>query len=225
MWGSISTKFDPKRRSPAGRLGAAEPLVDQAVTSPPSARPLVSFITAPTIGADRLLVSRADLFGGLGVRLDRGVDDRFELAGVPRDPLQARAPRWRPGRPPRRPARRGPLPGARARSSSPGPSDEGRQRLGLAFDSGRESRPSCAAGRRVPRSPSWRSPSARSRCPPPPLEEGVELRVGGERRGGVQAAELRGSAPPRRRQLGQRLAGALSISSVGTIGTRSGSGK
>ena len=76
-------------------------------TSPPSARPLVSRITAPDDRADRLVLARPDLLDGVRVVGDRAVHDRLELAAL--GAAEALAPRRSPrGRRPRPPARRAP---------------------------------------------------------------------------------------------------------------------
>ena len=72
-------------------------------------------------GPDRLLVAGAHTLGGLGIRLDRPVDDRLELVASPRCRPAPRARRSRPGRRPRRPSRPAPCAPRRSRSREPRP--------------------------------------------------------------------------------------------------------
>ena len=78
---------------PTPRAGALAQLAPRRsrikrVTSPPSARPLVSRITAPTSGPIALALPLAHALGGLRLGRDRSLDDRAQLVGV-LDPSEA----------------------------------------------------------------------------------------------------------------------------------------
>ena len=203
------------------------------LTSAPSARPLVSFMTAPTIAPGACDLAGPDLLDRRGVCCDRALDDRLELAPRRRS-APARGLDDRAGSP------AGP---ASARRAPPSPPTAESSRLSTITTSsasarGRELRlarvargPARAAAR--PRSPvvHWRAPPRRGRCRVAAsalLEEAAELSPLHERRGrlGRQAVLGLVALEPRRRQLGQRRrARARASRSVGASGTRSGSGK
>ena len=181
------------------------------MTSPPSARPLVSFITAPTIAPIAFPLPARTCSAAVGVGRDRRLDDRPPARRVARSGPGPRARRSPPGRRPRRRARQHLLPPPWEICFAPTSADQLGQRLGGHFDSaGPPSSPasrSAAASSPVTQLATARgSASARAERP---LEVGGRLRVGGEqrRRRRRPAPALLVAGDPRRRQLGQRLAG------------------
>ena len=194
-------------------LSDAELLPDQAVDLAAVGAALGLLHHGADDGADRLAVAGADLLGGLGVGLDRGGDDRLQLAVV--------GDIW--ARPSRSTIAAGSPPSATSAASTVLPlpweiffSWTRPIRAARASGSTLESaaadlllRPG-AAPRRARRSPSWRRPSARPRRGAGGRARS-RRRSRGRRRAGWRRRSARPIAyvalDPRRRQLRQRLAG------------------
>ena len=197
------------------------------MTSPPSARPLVSRITRPTSGpiafsVAGLTFSAAAGSASIAARRSRRARPSLDLAEAlalddrrPGSPPSAtsfastcRGRRWsRPSPRPSRPARRAP-PGRPSSGGCPPRPRAARRQLagdpvGDRLRGRRRRRPPARSSKNAPSSASKASWRPRGRQP--------EL-------GGVALAARLG-------QLGQRSRAVASISSVGASGTRSGSGK
>src|SRR5688572_29303761 len=77
VWHLVTACYKVPRRTLFG-----EPLADQARDLAAVGAALGVAHDRPDDRADRLAVAGADLLGGLGVRLDRGVDPLLQLAAV-----------------------------------------------------------------------------------------------------------------------------------------------